>query len=903
MPAGDTDNRLSQPPASSLPARTAPLPAVAAVDAAASRPPKGTWTGFWVLLTLVLGVGLTLLLHHQQRARQLAADRAAMHELADKSYAALQARLSSSELLMRAVQTLFIASDEVTEQDFAHFYENLRPRELFPSLVALAYAQRERAADGEHYITRRVQPLAGNEGLLGLDISRQARNMAALVAARDSDQSSLSAPFELVQSDAVGRRILGVTLRLPVYSEGAPPMSASERSARLVGSIAASFRVSDWVGSAFPADALERLHVEVGDITAAPQPLFDSQPAATIHGEGDFTRDLHYGGRIWQVVMRYRPQPEPGFGWSQSLLPSGLLITLLLALLVWSVAGTQRRAVELGWRMSRRYRESEERFRALNELLPALVVLADADNGRVTYANQASRDRLGEDLIGRELPELFQDAAVQHWLRDPKGAEVSRVDATLLSESGQRFWASVSIARVELDSVPKLLMVAADITEQRQLNERLSHQASHDALTHLYNRREFERRLAEAMAAVARGAPTAALLYIDLDQFKLINDTSGHMAGDQLLTQLAMVMREQLGPHDVLARLGGDEFGVLLPSIGARAAAEAAAEQLRRRIDGYVFMWEQRTYSISASIGGVLIDQPGGVHLHELFAQADTACYMAKEMGRNRVHFYSEHDDETARRRSEMEWANRLRWAAEEGRLLLTYQELTPLASDDRDGVRIELLLRFRDESGRLMVPGAFMPAAERYGLMPTIDRWVIETALSHFDQLHPQGAALRLATINLSGASVEDDALADRIIELLSLHRVDPGRVCFEITETVAVRHLSQVARFMQRLRAVGCKVALDDFGAGMSSFGYLKNLPVDIIKIDGSFIRDMLDDPVSYAMVRAATDIGHQIGLTVVAEWVTSEAVMQALRELGVDLAQGFSLHMPELVPFQRD
>ncbi|MGN6235267.1 MAG: bifunctional diguanylate cyclase/phosphodiesterase [Dyella sp.] len=873
------------------------------MDGAATRPPKGTWTGFWVLLTLVLGVGLTLLLHHQQRARQLAADHAAMHELADKSYAALQARLSSSELLMRAVQTLFIASDQVTDDDFAHFYENLRPRELFPSLVALAYAARETGPDGERYITRRVQPLAGNERLLGLDISQQGRNMAALVAARESDTFSLSGPFALVQVGADGRRIPGVTLRLPIYSEGAPPANAQQRSARLVGSIAASFNVSEWIGSAFTADALKRLQIEVSDVTAAPQPLFDSDPGAAIADAGDFLRDLHYGGRVWRVSMLYRPHPERAFGWSQSLLPSGLLITLLLATLVWSVAGTQRRAVELGWRMSRRYRESEERFRALNELLPALVVLADADNGRVTYANQASRDRLGEDLIGRALPELFQDAAVQHWLHDPQGVEVSRVDATLLSESGQRFWASVSIARVELDGVPKLLMVAADITEQRQLNERLSHQASHDALTHLYNRREFERRLAEAMAAVAHGAPPAALLYIDLDQFKLINDTSGHMAGDQLLTQLAMVMREQLGPHDVLARLGGDEFGVLLPNIGERATAEAAAEQLRRRIDGYVFMWEQRTYSISASVGGVLIDQPDGVHLHELFAQADTACYMAKEMGRNRVHFYSEHDDETARRRSEMEWANRLRWAADEGRLLLTYQELTPLAPADRGGVRIELLLRFRDESGRLMVPGAFMPAAERYGLMPTIDRWVIETALSHFDQLHPLGAALRLATINLSGASVEDDALADRIIELLSLHRVDPGRVCFEITETVAVRHLSQVARFMQRLRAVGCKVALDDFGAGMSSFGYLKNLPVDIIKIDGSFIRDMLDDPVSYAMVRAATDIGHQIGLTVVAEWVTSEPVMQALRELGVDLAQGFSLHMPELVPFQRE
>jgi EAL domain-containing protein (putative c-di-GMP-specific phosphodiesterase class I) len=313
-------------------------------------------------------------------------------------------------------------------------------------------------------------------------------------------------------------------------------------------------------------------------------------------------------------------------------------------------------------------------------------------------------------------------------------------------------------------------------------------------------------------------------------------------------------------------------------------------------------MWEQRSYSITASIGGAMIEQTG-IRLHELFAQADTACYMAKELGRNRVHFYSEHDDETARRRSEMDWANRLRWAAEEHRLLLKYQELWPLKPDASGGPRIELLLRFRDESGRLVVPGAFIPAAERYGLMPVIDRWVIETALAHFDQLHPSGAALQLATINLSGASIEDDALADRIVELLSEHKVDPARVCFEITETVAVRNLSQVARFMQRLRAVGCKVALDDFGAGMSSFGYLKNLPVDIIKIDGSFIRDMLGDPVSYAMVRAATDIGHQLGLQVVAEWVTSEEIMQALRELGVDLAQGFALHEPELVPFQRE
>jgi len=853
-----------------------------------------------VFATLLAGLLLTLVLHHQEQVRQRAATRVALDELADKSFTALQSRLITSELLIRSVQTLYIASDEVTTEDFQHFYANLRPRDLFPSLVAVAYAQRSDAPGGERYVTRQVAPMEGNERLLGLDVTSQTPNMDALVAAQRSGEPALSAPFDLIQKESDGRPIRGITMRLPVYSEGSPPSTPAERAARLEGSIAASFRVSQLVGSAFSAEALRRLHIQVFDIGEPARALFDAGATMAAEDVGGFQRDLHYGGRVWRVHMGYSLLPG-GWSWSGTLLPSGLLISLLLALLVWSMMGTQHRAVELGWRMSRRYRESEERFRALNELLPALVLLADANQGRVTYANRAARDRLG-DPLGHALPGLFEDAAVRQRLADPRSGAVEQLEAVLRNERQQRFWASVSIAHVELDGVPKLLMVASDVTEQRLLNDRLVHQASHDALTELYNRREFERHLGKAMADVAGGAPAAALLYIDLDQFKLINDTSGHMAGDQLLAQLAMTMREQLGDHDILARLGGDEFGVLLPRVASVEAAERVAEQLRRRIDGYVFMWEQRSYSVSASVGGVMLDKPG-VHLHELFAQADTACYMAKEAGRNRVHFYSEHDDETARRRSEMEWATRLRWAADEGRLLLHYQELLPLAPQPGEGVRIELLLRFRDEDGHLVVPGAFIPAAERYGLMPAIDRWVIETALAHFDQLHPSGKALQLATINLSGASVEDDALAERIIALLAEHRVDPARVCFEVTETVAVRHLSQVARFMQRLRAVGCKVALDDFGAGMSSFGYLKNLPVDIIKIDGSFIRDMLEDPVSHAMVRAVTDIGHRLGLTVVAEWVTGEDVMQALRELGVDLAQGFSLHRPEPVPFQRD
>ena len=880
-----------------------PNPARFGADEPLPAAPRRALLWGWVLLTLLVSSSGTVLLYRHQQARRQLDQRKAIEQLADKSYLALGARLASSELLLRAVQSLFIASDHVTEQDFGHIYANLHPRTLFPSLVAMVYAQRETRSDDAHYITRWVEPQAGNEALIGLDVGTQAPNMTALRGARDSNRPTLSAPFVLRQTDATGRPIRGVALRLPIYSGGPPPDTLAQRHARLIGSIALSFRVSSLIQTALPPRALQQLHIEVSDITGTPQPLFDSLPDVSLAaGEPVYQRDVNYGSRVWRLQMTARASASHAAPWTSSLLPVGLLISLLLTLLVWSVVNTRQRALELGWRMSRRYRDSEERFRVLNEQLPALVLLADAHSGRIHYANQASRDRLGHDLPGQVLPLLFEDPQARAQLRGAQAGGGSPIEAVLHAGKGPPFWAMVSVTRILLDGMAQLLVVATDISEQRELNAMLRHQASHDTLTELYNRREFERRVGLALEAVTQGGPSAALLYLDLDQFKLINDTSGHTAGDQLLAQLAMLMHEHLRADDVLARLGGDEFGVLLQQVPDRSVAEPIAEQLRQRIDGYIFVWEQRSYTVSASIGAVMLDQPG-LSLREAFAQADTACYMAKEQGRNRLHFYSGHDNETVRRRSEMEWAQRLRWAADQGRLLLMYQELWPVSAPAGTGAQIELLLRFREEDGSLVLPGAFLPAAERYGLMPLIDRWVIETALAHFDQLHPAGAALTLATINLSGASVDDDALAERIIELLAFHRVAPSRVCFEITETVAVRNLAQVARFMQRLRAVGCKVALDDFGAGMSSFGYLKHLPVDIIKIDGSFIRDMLTDPVSYAMVRAVTDIGHQIGLKVVAEWVTGEDTLQALRTLEVDLAQGFGLHVPERVPFLRD
>lgn len=880
--------------------------ALLAGDSGVALPPPGRVPGaLWGLLALLCGLALTLALHRQQLSEQWVSHDAAMRALADKGYVALQSELQSSELLVRSVQTLFLASQDVTAAEFAHLYENLRPREQFPSLLALAYAQREIRPDGVHYITERVAPLQGNERLRGLDVNAQAPNFAALQTSLDTGRSTMSAPFRLVQLSAAGQPADGVTMRLPVYSPGDPPRSAVERHARVRGSIGVSFRVEDLIANGLPLEVLRAMHIRISDITDGhAQLLFDSHPGLALPGAARgarIERQLTYGGRIWRAVMVPLHAVPASLPWGQSVLPAGVLISVLLGLLVWSFVSTQRRALHMGWRMSRRYRESEERFRALNELLPALVLLADVEDGRITYANQAARDRLGHTLGVLTLPVLFEDAALRAKLQQMERHVHGSTEAVLHNGADVRFWASVSIAPVELDGRSQVVMVASDITEQRALTELLGYQASHDELTELFNRREFERQLERVLAASDEGAPIRALLYIDLDQFKLINDTSSHIAGDQLLAQLAALMREQLTENDVLARLGGDEFGVLLANVADRAAAEAIAERFRRCIDGYVFLWEQNSYMVSASIGGVMIDHPG-ITLKDLLAQADTACYLAKELGRNRIHFYSEQDDESARRRSEMEWANRLRWAAEERRLVLTYQEVRSLSSGVGDGIRVELLLRFRDESGRLVVPGAFMPAAERYGLMPQIDRWVIETALANFDRLHPAGSALQLAAINLSGASVEDPALAERIVELLQQYRVAPERVCFEVTETVAVRQLSQVARFMARLRAVGCKVALDDFGVGMSSFSYLKHLPVDIIKIDGGFIRDMLIDPVSHAMVRAVTDIGHRLGLLVVAEWVTEPSIAVALQALEVDLAQGYALHAPEVVLCQR-
>ncbi|SKA17719.1 bifunctional diguanylate cyclase/phosphodiesterase [Novilysobacter spongiicola] len=864
--------------------------------------PLGVRPWVWALAALLCAILASFLFAglQQRNAEQVA--RQNLEALGSATAKAIADQLEMAELVARSVQATFLASEEVDAGEFEIVYASLRPRDRFSSLQALAYAERRPAAGVNEWRTTLVQPVEGNARLFGLDVAAQPENLQALLASRDTDSAVLSPPFALVQGPGASGRSDGVALRLPIYTSGPPPRTVEERRARMAGSLAISFRPAPMIAGVLPTDAHPEMRVSVTDVTGGGSfVLYDTHAGSVPAGmQTGISRDFTHGGRTWRVSL----QPTGAAmapDWSDSSFWPGLVASVLLALLVWSVLTSRRRALEIAVRMSRSYRESEERFRALNELLPALVLLARDGDGAITYANQAARLKLGEDSREGDLYALFDDAAIGRRLRDP-GLQSTTVEARLHGAGGERFWSNASVARVVVEGQPMLLMVATDISEQRQLTEMLGYQASHDALTELLNRHEFERRVKQVLAS-GEGARGAALLYLDMDQFKLVNDTSGHIAGDQLLVQLAGILREQVNEQEVLlARLGGDEFGILALDTGGEDAARRLAERLRAYIDGYVFVWGERSYVVSASIGGVMLDG-SDTTFRDLLAHADTACYMAKEGGRNRIHFYSASDDQTARRYSEMEWANRLKSAVAEQRLLLEYQEVWPLNGKPGQAPYVELLLRLRDEDGHLVLPGAFMPAAERYGLMPMIDRWVIETALSNFDNLHPSGAALPLATINLSGASIEDASLADRILELLAEHRVDPRRVCFEITETVAVRNFSQVRSFIGRLREAGCRLALDDFGAGMSSFGYLKNLQVDIIKIDGSFIHDMLGDPMSLAIVRAVADIGHQRGLQVVAEWVSSEEIRQALVEIGVDYAQGFFLHRPEPVPFLRE
>lgn len=568
----------------------------------------------------------------------------------------------------------------------------------------------------------------------------------------------------------------------------------------------------------------------------------------------------------------------------------------------------------------------DERKRATVTLasIGEAVVSTDRE-GRVIYMNPVARQLIQRSLpegesgaINPPLTELvrliegetgIEKAPLTDELLDGRIAGLqSDIDHLLVREDGTSVpvsWVATPIQ--DGGETRGVVLVLHDTTREQQLIDRLSWLAAYDPLTRLPNRREFESRLRRALEMLRQRSGRSGLrreddqqhvlMFIDLDQFKIINDTCGHAAGDEMLRQVTAAMNHHVRDEDTLARMGGDEFGLLLMNCPPDKG-EQKAEELRRAISEVVLVWGLRRFEISASIGLVHLERPHN-DLNEVLSAADMACYKAKDNGRNRVEVYRSDDAHLLARFGEMAWAQRLQSALKENRFCLYAQPILRLQGDDCPGAHFELLLRLRDEDGKLVPPGLFIPAAERFGIMPLIDRWVVDHALENIARRLTGNLSdpATVFSINLSGSSLGDRNFLVELEGLFARHQVPHQHVCFEITETQAVINFAQAIGFINELRALGCSFALDDFGAGMSSFTYLKHIPINYLKIDGKLVKDILHDPIDRAMVEMINRLGHTMGVKTVGEYAETPDIIDALRQSGVDYAQGFAVGHPEI------
>ncbi len=627
-----------------------------------------------------------------------------------------------------------------------------------------------------------VEPLRGNEDVLGFDPVDQPAREQALNTAAAHARLVASAPMTLIQVDPPRPAIL---VFVPVFRAGPVPATATARRAAVTGFAEGVFLVGELFENALAMLEPAGQDMELWDLAGQGTLLHEhlSRRAGTgdsrwhfIQGRQEHRSRFEVGGRQWEIVVR----PHTGFYFYDTF--DSLLMSATVALLT--------------------------------------LVLA-----------------------------VFSGSVVR---REQEIREVVR-----------------------------------------KRTRQLSYQATHDTLTGLPNRAEFEVRLLEALQRCRATGETMSLCYLDLDQFKVVNDTSGHAAGDELLRHLGPMLASGIRDGDVLARLGGDEFGLLFRGCDVDVARRLA-ERLLDVVGSYRFAWKNRIFTVGASIGLVRLDAHTESSAAAL-SRADAACYIAKEKGRGRVHVFAPGDHESEHFRREIEWVSELRLAMKEDRLELWQQPLWSIRDLPAGPEGREILIRMRSPDGAIIPPGSFLPAAERFQMMVDVDRWVVERAVREAARLS-QSDPTRFWSINLSGQSLNDGAFGDFVLSVIRANPVDARRLCFEITETALVTNLAQARLLIDRLRAEGCRFALDDFGSGMSSFAYLKNLPVDFLKIDGSFVRGLADDHMDREIVRAIHAVSAQAGIRTVAESVESESVLRILSALSVDLVQGFHIGRPE-------
>jgi diguanylate cyclase (GGDEF)-like protein/PAS domain S-box-containing protein len=546
-----------------------------------------------------------------------------------------------------------------------------------------------------------------------------------------------------------------------------------------------------------------------------------------------------------------------------------------------------------------RDRMAEVTLRAIGDA----VIRADRE-GNVTFMNRAAETLTAwpaTAAMGQPVDAVMPlesdgkpmtEHVVRKCLRMRQTIGVSK-HAQLVNRNGRRIDVEDAAAPIWSGdgALIGVVLVTRDVSYERRMALQISWQAKHDALTGLINRAEFEVQLNAALLRSKEEGQVHAILYMDLDRFKIVNDMCGHAAGDLLLQNLCKLLHTEMREADILARLGGDELGALLLNCPLDRACHIA-EHLRGTVRQFRFPWNERSFDVGVSIGVVEVNAES-ISATELMLAADQACYLAKEQGRDRVHVYRESDVMLAQKRGELQWFTRLREAIDNRHFRLFSMPIVSLL--DADDHHDEILLRMATPTGQLVLPGAFIPAAERYDIMQQVDRWVIHALCAHLYQTREatvdSGTGTRFS-VNLSGPTLGTPGFSDYVVEQFRNHRIAPERICFEITETAVISNLQGAHEFMARLHALGCKFSLDDFGSGLSSFGYLRSLPVDFLKIDGVFVRDITTNPVNQALVRAINEVGHVMNIKTVAEYVENVETLALVRSMGVDYAQGHAV-----------
>lgn len=544
---------------------------------------------------------------------------------------------------------------------------------------------------------------------------------------------------------------------------------------------------------------------------------------------------------------------------------------------------------------------SEARYQSLYQDAPDIGVVINT-NGEIVTINKFGAKALGystEELVGKSAIDSVypedRDRVFNILLQQFEGRETEEnIEFRKIRKNGSHFWVHMRASLIPGNSDDKknLLIVCRDITETRKLSEQLVYQATHDGLTNLINRREFETRLLRVLSEDRRSGDAHALCYLDLDQFKIINDACGHLAGDELLRQVSSVLTGQVRSRDTLARLGGDEFAVLMEHCDIEQA-DQLANRFRKAIEDFRFHWKSRRFSIGVSIGVVPINDSINT-LEQVMGYADSACYAAKDAGRNRVFVYRPDDATVEHHAGEMHWASKISSALEQDRFLLYAQPIFPIDAVDSSGC-YEILIRLKEASGIIVRPGSFLPSAERFNLSNKLDKWVFESTVSWFTSQQVALNQLKSCSINLSGLSLSDESFLEFVETTLDETGFPCEKLCFEITETAAISNITRATTFISRLKAKGCHFALDDFGSGLSSYGYLKNLPVDVIKIDGTFVRNIESNEIDRAVVKSICEIGRLMNKKITAEYVESKEALEVLGGLDVDFVQGNYLAAP--------